>query len=220
MFLLIVTIYWLAFLLLALSTRARVRSLLASAAPGPCGASARFHPARHDLARYPVRCGVAARGRARLERARTGAAYPRSGPDPRALASPRFGILLRPNALFAIPVLATYILWPMAFRLKRAALAYIPLAVAFYALVPLVYYGALNAKKEHPLHSVFVFDLGGISHFTKENQFPVTFTPEQNATADRRLLPADALGHLLESRPLQIRDGEAGRRKDFRHARS
>jgi ABC-type lipopolysaccharide export system ATPase subunit len=91
------------------------------------------------------------------------------------------GILLRPNALFAIPILAIYILWPAAFRLKRAALLYLPLAVAFYALVPLVYYGALNAKKEHPLHSVFVFDLGGISHFAKDNQFPVSFTPEQNA---------------------------------------
>ena len=56
-----------------------------------------------------------------------------------------------------------------------------PWPIAFYALVPLVYYGALNAKKENPLHSVFVFDLGGISHFAKENQFPVTFTPEQNA---------------------------------------
>ena len=98
-----------------------------------------------------------------------------------ALGFAALGILLRPNALFAIPILATYILWPMAFRLKRAALAYIPLAIAFYALVPLVYYGALNAKKENPLHSVFVFDLGGISHFAKENQFPVTFTPEQNA---------------------------------------
>ena len=98
-----------------------------------------------------------------------------------ALGFAALGILLRPNALFAIPILATYILWPMAFRLKRAALTYIPLAIAFYALVPLVYYGALNAKKENPLHSVFVFDLGGISHFAKENQFPVTFTPEQNA---------------------------------------
>jgi len=99
-----------------------------------------------------------------------------------ALSFAAFGILLRPNALFAIPLLAIYILWPAEFRLKRAALLYLPLAAAFYALVPLVYYGALNAKKEHPLHSVFVFDLGGISHFTKQNQFPVTFTPEQNAT--------------------------------------
>ena len=98
-----------------------------------------------------------------------------------ALLFAALGILLRPNALFAIPILAAYILWPAAFRLKRLALAYLPLAVAFYALVPLVYYGALNAKKENPLHSVFVFDLGGISHFAKENQFPVTFTPEQNA---------------------------------------
>ena len=54
-----------------------------------------------------------------------------------ALGFAALGILLRPNALFAIPVLAIYILWPMAFRMKRSTLAYIPLAIAFYALVPL-----------------------------------------------------------------------------------
>src|SRR6186997_2176674 len=51
-----------------------------------------------------------------------------------ALCLTAFGILLRPNALFAIPILAIYILWPAAFRLKRAALLYLPLAAAFYAL--------------------------------------------------------------------------------------
>ena len=66
----------------------------------------------------------------------------------------------------------------------------------------LVYYGALNAKKQHPLHSMFVFDLGGISHFTEQNQFPVTFTPEQKRfgpTATTRLLE-----HLLERRPCKF----------------
>lgn len=98
-----------------------------------------------------------------------------------ALALVAFGMLLRPNALFAAPLLALFVLWPHAFRLRRAALFYLPAALLFYASVPLVYYGALNAKKENPLHSVFVFDLGGISHFAKENRFPVTWTPEQNA---------------------------------------
>ena len=98
-----------------------------------------------------------------------------------ALALVAFGMLLRPNALFAAPVLAAYAIWPQAFRLKRLALFYLPAAIAFYALVPLVYYGALNAKKENPLHSVLVFDLGGASHFAKQNLFPVTWTPEQNA---------------------------------------
>ena len=31
----------------------------------------------------------------------------------------------------------------------------------------------LDVKRENPLHSVLVFDLGGITHFTGENQFPV-----------------------------------------------
>ncbi len=96
-----------------------------------------------------------------------------------AFALVAFGMLLRPNALFAAPLLAIYVLWPAAYRMRRAALAYLPLAAAFFVSVPLVYYGMLNAKRENPLHSVFVFDLGGTSHFAKTNVFPVEWTPEQ-----------------------------------------
>lgn len=98
-----------------------------------------------------------------------------------ALALVALGMLLRPNALFAAPLLAAYAVWPSAFRLRRTALFYLPAAVALYALVPLVYYGALDARKENALHSIFVFDLGGTSHFARQNLFPVTWTPEQNA---------------------------------------
>jgi hypothetical protein len=48
-------------------------------------------------------------------------------------------------------------------------------------LVPLVYYGVLGAKRQNPLHSIFVFDLGGITYFTGENQFPVLWSAEQTA---------------------------------------
>jgi hypothetical protein len=91
------------------------------------------------------------------------------------------GFLLRPNALAAAPILVIYALWPVEFRFRRSVAAYVPIAIALYALIPATYYGLLNAKKQHPLHSVFVFDLAGISHFAKENQFPVTWTPEQNS---------------------------------------
>lgn len=90
-----------------------------------------------------------------------------------------FGVLLRPNALLAAPLLAAYAIWPARFSLTRSALIYLPAALAFYSLVPLVYYTALGAKREHPLHSIFVFDLGGISHFARENQFPSTWSPSE-----------------------------------------
>jgi hypothetical protein len=91
------------------------------------------------------------------------------------------GVLLRPNAIFAAPFLAAYAIWPARFEVKRMALLLVPGVVAFYALVPLVYYGVLDAKRQNPLHSILVFDLGGITHFSGENQFPVAWTADQAA---------------------------------------
>jgi len=92
-----------------------------------------------------------------------------------------FGFLLRPNALFAAPILVAYLVWPERFDLKRAALLYVPAAGVLALMVPLVYYGLLGAKRENALHAIFVFDLAGISHFTGENQFPVTWSPDEEA---------------------------------------
>jgi len=89
------------------------------------------------------------------------------------------GVLLRPNAAIAAPLLATYAAWPASFGLRRTALAYVPAALLFVALVPAVYYGLLAAERQHPLHSILVFDLGGITRFSGENQFPVQWTAEQ-----------------------------------------
>jgi hypothetical protein len=91
------------------------------------------------------------------------------------------GVLLRPNAIFAAPFLAAYAAWPARFDLKRMALVLVPGVVLFYALVPLTYYGLLDAKRQNALHSILVFDLGGITHFSAENQFPVDWTPQQTA---------------------------------------
>jgi hypothetical protein len=89
------------------------------------------------------------------------------------------GVLLRPNALFAAPILGVYIAWPAQFLWKRATIVFVPAAVACFALVQIVYYGVLGAKREHLLHSIMVFDLGGISHFSKQNQFPGAWTASE-----------------------------------------
>src|SRR5262249_25527032 len=76
--------------------------------------------------------------------------------------------------------IAAYVAWPAAFHFKRVVLGLIPGVVAGYALIHVAYYTILDVKREHPLHSVFVFDLGGITYYSGENKFPVAFTPEQS----------------------------------------
>jgi hypothetical protein len=98
-----------------------------------------------------------------------------------ALALCGFGVLLRPNALIAAPLLAAYTIWPNQFGWKRTAVMFVPAMIAFFALVQFVYYGALGATRQHPLQSIMVFDLGGISHFTKQNQFPVSWNETETA---------------------------------------
>jgi hypothetical protein len=98
-----------------------------------------------------------------------------------ALALCAFGVLLRPNALIAAPILAAYIAWPTQIYLKRIAILFVPAMVGFFVLVQVVYYGALGATRQHPLQSIMVFDLGGISHFARENQFPVSWSESETA---------------------------------------
>jgi hypothetical protein len=103
-----------------------------------------------------------------------------------AIALVVLGVLIRPNALAAAPLLITYVLWPHEFSWKRTALLFVPIMVALFAIMQLVYYGALNATRQHPLHSIVVFDLGGITYFSGENQFPVTWSAdEMEALRDR-----------------------------------
>jgi hypothetical protein len=98
-----------------------------------------------------------------------------------ALALIIFGVLLRPNALLAAPILAAYAIWLSRLSLRKAAMLYIPAALVFFGAVQVTYYGMLNAKREHPLQTVMMFDLGGISHFAKANQFPVEWSVAENA---------------------------------------
>ena len=98
-----------------------------------------------------------------------------------ALALCAFGVLLRPNALIAAPILGAYIAWPTQMSWKRTAILFVPAMAGFFALIQIVYYGALGATRQHPLQSIMVFDLGGISHFAKQNQFPVTWSEPETA---------------------------------------
>src|SRR5262245_39411276 len=91
------------------------------------------------------------------------------------------GVLLRPNSIIAAPLLAIYIVWPLQMRWKRTAFLFVSAIAAFFALVQVVYYGVLGATRQHALQSIMIFDLGGISHFTKENQFPVTWNERDTA---------------------------------------
>jgi hypothetical protein len=96
-----------------------------------------------------------------------------------AIALFAFGVLLRPNALAAAPILLTYLLWPLRFQWKRAALIYAPAVLVLFGLVQVTYYGVLGAARQYPLHSIMVFDLGGISHFAKDNVFPGAWNVNQ-----------------------------------------
>ena len=91
-----------------------------------------------------------------------------------------FGVLLRPNALAAAPFLAVYVLWPSGFLWRRTAAFVLPAALVLFGLVQVVYYDLLGAARQHPGHSIMVFDLGGISHFSKENVFPGAWTTDDS----------------------------------------
>jgi hypothetical protein len=131
-----------------------------------------------------------------------------------ALALCGLGVLLRPNALIAAPILAAYIAWPAEISWKRTAILYVPAMAAFFALVQVVYYGALGATRQHPLQSIMIFDLGGISHFSGQNQFPVIWSESESALLLNscyqptqwdiywRLEPCDFVMHKVEHEKL------------------
>jgi hypothetical protein len=98
-----------------------------------------------------------------------------------ALALVALGVLLRLNALIAAPIMVTYVVWPNRFSLRRTALVYVPAAIILFLTVQFVYYGVLGATRQNALQSIMIFDLGGISHFARENQYPVEWSEAENA---------------------------------------
>jgi hypothetical protein len=179
MFLFIAALYWLAFAVLALTLARRSPWL------GPAALALALAPPAFVFVGIIWRDVLFASAWL-LAAALAFAVADRRGPwriaaQSIAMALLVFGFLLRPNALFAAPVLAAYLAWPARFELKRAAILYVPVAVALAILEPVVYYGILDARHENPLHVIFVFDLAGITHFVKSNQFPVTWTADETA---------------------------------------
>jgi hypothetical protein len=180
MFLFIATVYWLAFALVAL-TLARRSSWLGILALVLALAPPAFEFVGiiwRDVLFAASWLLAAALAFAVAERRRDAG---RLAAQALALVLLGFGFLLRPNALFAAPILAAYLIWPARFDLKRAALLYVPSAAALALMVPLVYYALLGARHEHAVQSIMVFDLAGMSHFTDANQFPVAWSADENA---------------------------------------
>jgi hypothetical protein len=189
MFLVFATLYWLGFAIVAL-TVARRSALLGLIVP----LLALVPPAFMLLAMIwrDVLFGVVWLVAAAIVYASAGRGAPwRAAVAAIALALIGFGILLRPTAIFAAPLLAAYMIWPRRFDFKRAAIVFLPAVALGYALIHVVYYVALDVKRENPLHSVFVFDVGGITHFSGENQFPVSWTAEQDALLKSRCYNPD-----------------------------
>ena len=171
MFLLIITAYWLAFGLLAMAFVRRaillayLLPLLALTPPAFVFAGIIWRDVLFSVT-WLLAGSIAFVAADR-------AAVARVSLQTLALALCGFGVLLRPNALIAAPLLAAYTIWPNQFSWKRTAIVFLPAMAVFFGLVQVVYYGALGAIRQHPLQSIMVFDLGGISHFTRQNQFPV-----------------------------------------------
>jgi len=179
MFLLIATTYWLGFGLLSLTLATRGREvalllpLLAITPPALALAGVIWRDVLFATCwLLAVSLAFAAAGGRRWIRV-TGRVL--------ALALVVFGVLLRPNALLAAPILAAYTIWLSQMSLRRTAILYVPAVLVFFGVVQVVYYGLLGAKREYPLQTIMIFDLGGISHFAKVNQFPVEWNEAENA---------------------------------------
>ena len=179
MFLLIATLYWVGFGLVAL-TAARRNAWLGLATPLVALAPPAFFFVGmiwRDVLFAVVWLVAAALALAVADRSQL-ARLPGQG---LSLLLVAFGVLLRPNAIIAAPLIAAYVIWPMRFRFKRTALLFVPAVFAFYSLIPYVYYDVLGAERQNPLHSLLVFDLGGTTHFSGKNQFPVAWSNEETA---------------------------------------
>jgi hypothetical protein len=179
MFLLIVTLYWLGFGIIA-ATVARRSVALALVVP-----LLGLTPPAFILLSMIWR-DILFSGTWLVAAAIVYATADRGGPLRRtaqlvALVLIGFGILLRPNAITAAPFLFAYAIWPARFEWKRTALIFVPAVIAGYGLIHLIYYEILQVKRENPLHSLLVFDLGGITYYTQQNQFPVEWSPEEMA---------------------------------------
>ncbi len=181
MMLLTVTLYWAAFALVALAVARRSRGLalalplLALSPPAIIFVGVVWRDILFAACWLSAAALVFAAGRG------PGPALGCRAAQAVGLGLVVLGVLLRPNALAAAPVLAAALVWPARFVWWRTALFTLAAGLALFLLVPFVYYDLLDATRQHPLHSILVFDLGGISHFAKRNVFPGHWTAAEDA---------------------------------------
>lgn len=178
MFLAIVSFYWLAILILAITISRR--SGLAAVVLCCLAVSPPLFALLGIIWRDILLAGVWMLAAAIVYAAHQSTSGLRIASQVASLALLILGVLLRPNALAAAPMLAAFIIWPARVYLMRTAIMFIPVMLALYGLMQFVYYGALDAKRQNPLHSIMVFDLGGITHFSKQNQFPVDWSADES----------------------------------------
>ena len=179
MFLLIAATYWLGFATAfahACIPRQEGRAAAAvagidAAVPGAC---------RSDLARRPLRSVLAARGvdcvrgrrAAIMDQVRGAGTGACTGRFRRTAAAERLAGGADTRRLRGLAVAA---------HRPRGRDPLHSRVLVFFGCVQLVYYGILDAKREHPLQTIMIFDLGGISHFARANQFPVEWSEAENA---------------------------------------
>ena len=91
------------------------------------------------------------------------------------------GVLLRPNALIAAPILAAYIAWPMRFSWKRVAITFVPAMVLFFLLVQLVYYACWVRRVSIHCNRSWCLISAVSAISPRQNQFPVTWNSSESA---------------------------------------
>jgi len=92
------------------------------------------------------------------------------------------GSWARPNALFAAVPLGLYILEPpRAYSFAKRAVLAVVLLAGLWLGSQLIFYAVLSTKRTHPINSILLFDIAGISHFSGKNYFPSTWSDEENA---------------------------------------
>jgi len=105
-----------------------------------------------------------------------------------ALALIAFGVLLPGQSIAAAPLLVAYAIWPARLEWKRPRSMFIPaLGRGLWTGFTWSSYEILHVKREIRCIAL-VFDLGGITHFAKENQFPVTWNGDETALLVRPML--------------------------------
>ena len=130
-----------------------------------------------------------------------------------ALALVVFGVLLRPNALLAAPILAAYTIWLSRTSLRRAAIHLHPRGARLLRRRA----GRLlrRPRREARTSAADGHDLRPRRHQPFCQGEPVSGRVERGGKRDaaRQVLPADDVGHLLAARALRVRDAKGRARK-------